>query len=150
MWSIYTVVLTRPLFVKEKKQRFNLSNMSDFHMTDSQSMAVPAFASHELISFWVDVTLLPRYLNLFSSFRDLLFIVMLPLWLKRCFVYIDMGVNATSSPFQTMQQGFSLDEYIWQKRHVFSVVLVGNCSCGVFSVFAIFLHWIYRRSKHVV
>ena len=37
--------------------RFILSVMSDFHMTDSQSIAVHACASGVLISFSVDETL---------------------------------------------------------------------------------------------
>ena len=43
-----------------KKLCFILSERSDFHMTDSLSIAVQAFTSHVLISFSVDQTLLPR------------------------------------------------------------------------------------------
>ena len=43
-----------------KKLRFILSVMSDFHMTDSLSIAIHAFASPILISVSVDETLLPR------------------------------------------------------------------------------------------
>ena len=43
-----------------KKSRFILSDKSDFHMTDNLSIAVHAFASHVLISFSVEETLLPR------------------------------------------------------------------------------------------
>ena len=43
-----------------KNLRFILSDRSDFHMTDSLSIAVHAFASRVLISFSVDETLLPR------------------------------------------------------------------------------------------
>ena len=43
-----------------KKLRFILSDRSDFHMTDSQSIADHAFAGCVLMSFSVDETLLPR------------------------------------------------------------------------------------------
>ena len=44
----------------KKKLCYILSNKSDFHMTDSLSMAVHAFASHMLMLLSVDETLLPR------------------------------------------------------------------------------------------
>ena len=43
-----------------KKLRFILSVRSDFHMIDSLSIFVHAFASRVLMSFSVDETLLPR------------------------------------------------------------------------------------------
>ena len=52
-----------------KKLRFILSVRSDFHMTDSLSKTVHAFVSHVSVSFSVDETLLPRQVNLFTSFR---------------------------------------------------------------------------------
>ena len=60
-----------------KKLRFILSVKSDFHMTDSLSIAVQIFASHELMSFLVDETLFLRYVNLFTSFKG-------PLLVWRC------------------------------------------------------------------
>ena len=42
-----------------KTLRFILSVISDFHMTDSLSIAVHAFASRLLMSVLVDETLLP-------------------------------------------------------------------------------------------
>ena len=66
-----------------KKLFFILWGRSDFHITDRQSIAVHAFASHVWISFVVDETLLPRLVNLASSFRDPPFSVeMSPLWLQ--------------------------------------------------------------------
>ena len=47
-----------------KKLRFISLGRSDFHMTDSLSIAVPAFASHVLMSFSVDERLLPSEVNL--------------------------------------------------------------------------------------
>ena len=43
-----------------KKTHFILSVRSNFHVTDSLSIAVHAFASHMLMSFSVDETLLPK------------------------------------------------------------------------------------------
>ena len=43
-----------------KKLRFILSVRSDFHMTDSLSIAVHVFASYVLMSISVDETLLSR------------------------------------------------------------------------------------------
>ncbi len=58
-----------------KKLRFILLVRSDFHMTDSLLVAVHAFASHVSMSVSVDVTLLPRKVNLSNSFRELPFSV---------------------------------------------------------------------------
>ena len=55
------------------KLRFLLSFRSDFHMTDIQSLAVHAFASRVLMSVSVDKTLLPKKVNLSTSFRELPF-----------------------------------------------------------------------------
>ena len=53
-----------------KKLRFILSEKSDFHMIDNLSIAVHVSASLILMSFSVDETLLPRYGNLSTSFRE--------------------------------------------------------------------------------
>ena len=53
-----------------EKLRFILSDRSDLHMTDNFSITVNAFAGHVLMTFSVKETLLPRYVNLSSSFRD--------------------------------------------------------------------------------
>ena len=52
-----------------KKLRFILSVTSDFHIIDSLLIAVHAFANLVLMSFSVDSTLLPRYVNLSTSLR---------------------------------------------------------------------------------
>ena len=49
-----------------KELHFILSVRSDFHMTDSLSIAVHAFASRMLMSFSVDETLHPRLVNLLN------------------------------------------------------------------------------------
>ena len=48
------------------------------NMTDSQSIVVHAFACRILMSFSFDETLLPRYVNSSTSFRDLPFNVEMP------------------------------------------------------------------------
>ena len=53
----------------EKQLGFILSARSDFHMIDIQSIAYHAFASHVLMSFSVDETLLQKSVNLSISFR---------------------------------------------------------------------------------
>ena len=53
-----------------KKMCFILLDKSDFHMIDNQSIAVHTFTSCILISFSVDETLLLRYGNLSTSFRE--------------------------------------------------------------------------------
>ena len=58
-----------------KKLRFILSVRSDFHMTDSLSIVVHAFASRMLMSVSVDETLLLRYVNLSTCFREVPFSV---------------------------------------------------------------------------
>ena len=53
-----------------EKRRFILSVRSDFHMADSLSIAVHAFASRVLMSVLVDEALLPTYVNLSASFGE--------------------------------------------------------------------------------
>ncbi len=55
-----------------KKLRFILSVRSDFHMIDCLSIAVHAFVSRVSISFSVDEILLPSWVNLSTSFREVL------------------------------------------------------------------------------
>ena len=58
-----------------KKLHFILSVRSDFHMTDSLSIAVHFFTSCVLMSVLIAETLLPRLVNLSTSFRELPFSV---------------------------------------------------------------------------
>ena len=68
------------------KSCYILSYRSDFHMTDSLSIADHAFTSRKLMSFSVDETLLPRWVNLFTSFWEPPFSVEIsPLWLKHIY-----------------------------------------------------------------
>ena len=55
-----------------KKLRLILLVRSDFHMMDSLSIAVHPFVSRMSMSFSVDETLLPRLVNLSTSFREVL------------------------------------------------------------------------------
>ena len=69
-----------------KKLRFILSVRSDFHMTDSLSIAVHSFASCVLMSFLFDKILLPREVNLSTSFKGPpLSVSMSSLWLKHVY-----------------------------------------------------------------
>ena len=69
-----------------KKLPYNLSDRSDFHMTDNLSIAIHAFATSVLVSFLVHKTLLPWCVKLSTSFRETPFIMeILPLWLKCMF-----------------------------------------------------------------
>ena len=69
-----------------KKLRFISSIRSDLHMTDCLSIDVHDFASLVSMSVSVDETLLPRKVNLSTSFRDLSFSVeMSPVWLKHIY-----------------------------------------------------------------
>ena len=88
------------------KNCFILSSRSDFSMTNSLSIAVHAFASHVLISFSIDETLLLRSVSVSTSFRNLpLSVEMSPLWLKlMSFVLSALTWRAMLArcPFQTM------------------------------------------------
>ena len=53
-----------------KKLRFILLDQSVFCMIDNLTIAVHVFVSSILMSFSVDETLLPRYVNLSTSFRE--------------------------------------------------------------------------------
>ena len=56
-----------------KKFHFILSDRLDFHMINSLSITVHAFARRVLMSLSVNEMLLPRYVDLFTNFRKLLF-----------------------------------------------------------------------------
>ena len=56
-----------------KKYCLILSDRSDFYIIDSLSIAVNAFTKRILTSLSVDEMLLPRYVNLSTNFRGLLF-----------------------------------------------------------------------------
>ena len=69
-----------------KKLRFILSVRSDFHIIDSLLIAVHAFVNLVSMSFSVDSTLLPRYVNLSTSLRGVPSRVeMSPVWLKHIY-----------------------------------------------------------------
>ena len=58
-----------------KKLHFISPEKFNFHMIDNLSIIVHAFACQILMSFSVDETLLPRYMNLSTSFRETSFSV---------------------------------------------------------------------------
>ena len=65
-----------------KKFRINLWDRPDFHMTNNQSIEVNTFTMPILMSLSIDETLLPRYVNLSTNFRELSFRVEMSPWLK--------------------------------------------------------------------
>ena len=88
-----------------KKLRFISSDRLELHMFDNLSIAVHAFTRHILISLSVDETLLPRYVNLSTIFRELpLRVDMSSFFIKTValrFVYIH---NASCCPLQTTEE----------------------------------------------
>ena len=62
-----------------KKLRFILSVRSDFHIVDSLLIAVHAFVNLVSMSFSVDSTLLPRYVNYLRGVPSR--VEMSPVWL---------------------------------------------------------------------
>ena len=67
MWCNHIVEMTRPLLGKNCVLFYQ---MFEFHMIDNLSISVHIFASRRLMSFSVDEILLPRYVNLSTSFRE--------------------------------------------------------------------------------
>ena len=69
-------------------------------MADILSIAVHAFVNCVSMSVSVDETLLPKQVNLSTSFRELPpSVEMSPVWLKHTY----SEANASGSSFQTMQ-----------------------------------------------
>ena len=60
-----------------KKSGFILSDISDFHIIDSLSRAVHAFARRMLTAFSVDWTLLRGYVNWSTNFKTLPFTILI-------------------------------------------------------------------------
>ena len=84
--SMKCICITVSMTSAWKKLHFILSVSSDFHMTNSRSIAVHAFACRMLTSFSFDESLLPKLVNLSTSFRELPFSEeILPLWLKHMY-----------------------------------------------------------------
>ena len=71
-----------------KKLCFISLDRLDFYIINNLSIAVHTFARHKLISLSEDETLLLRYVNLFTNFREPPFRVeMFPFWLKHAFFF---------------------------------------------------------------
>ena len=89
--------------------RFILSDKSDFNMINNLSIAVYAFTGCILMSFSVDETLLLRYMNLSSSFREpLVSVDMSPLWLKHIFCLHSHGGQCHLLPALDYAAGIQL------------------------------------------
>ena len=81
--------ITRSIFVHSRqavwnKLRFILSDRLDFYIIGNLLIAVHVFAKRWLMTFSVDETLLPRYVNLSTNFGEPPYWVeMSPFWLKQ-------------------------------------------------------------------
>ena len=97
-----------------------LSDRSDYHMTISLSITVNAFARWTLTSLSVNETSLPRYVNLFTNFREPPFREgMSTSWLKhKRFVSVHLEVNVSCGLLRAIQQGLNLGRYICKKHYI--------------------------------
>ena len=142
-----------------KKQRFILSARSDFHMTNKLSIAIHGFASLALMSFSIDETPLPWWVNLSTSFKGSPFSVeMSTLWLKHMYSVLSA---LTWSPMPAAARSRLCRRILawaggFARSTVIDVVCVHNCSCGVSSASflcqleTVFFHQVNKRSKLVV
>ena len=141
-----------------KKLRFILSVWSDFHVTDGLSLAVHAFASHVLMSFSDDGTLLPVEVNLFTSFKSPPFSVeMLPLWLNHMyFVFrwhggLSHQLLVPDYVTEFRLRRVYLPEALCHRCSPRPLLFVWVSSVSFFcQLETVFFDLIYRRSKHVV
>ena len=134
MWCIHTVVPTQPLLGR---------NPVLFYWIDQTficSTAVQTFARRILTSLSVDETLLLRYMNLFTNFRELPFRVeMVPSRVKTHVPhFVCVLVEANASCCLVMQLGFGLIRCICMKRFVICIVSVHYIFCGVSSASGLF------------
>ena len=97
---------------------FILSDNFDFHTIDNLSIAVDAFASRILMSFLVDETLLPRYVNLSSSFRVPPFWVKMSPLLKNMYSVYSHGGQYWPSTWCPWCNGYR--HRIWTRRYEFN------------------------------
>ena len=134
-----------------KKLRFILLDRSDFHLINDPLIAVHAYASRILMSFSVDETLLSRYVNLSTDFRELPFSVeMSPFRLKHMhsvFICIHKEANVTCCLLQAMLQEFGLGRCICKKRYVIYIICDCNSFCGVSSASCLFF-LVWKPSKY--
>ena len=122
-----------------KKLCFILSDWSYLDMIDNLLIAIHAFTRRILMSFSVDETLLSRYVNSYTNFRELQFSVEIKIHVL-CFIYFHVEAHATWCLLQTMhQQGFSLGRCICKKLYVICVVCVRNSLCEATSACCQFL-----------
>ena len=89
--------------ITRKKSSIILSEISDFHMIDYQSISVNAFPKRMLTSLSEDEILLPRNLNLTTKLRGSLFIAH-----KLCLICVQVEAKIFSCLIKTIQQVFSL------------------------------------------
>ena len=133
MHYIQIAVSTRPLL---GKNCFILLVRCYFHMTDCLSITVHAFASLVLMSFSVDETLIPWYVNLSTSFRELPFNVeMLPLWLKHMYSILSALIwrPMPSAARSRLCNRDSVWVGVFARSAFVGIVRVRNCLCEVSS-----------------
>ena len=99
-----------------KKFRFILSDWFDLHTTDNLSIAVHAFASHVLMSFSVDETLLSREVNLSTNFKESAVRVEMSI----CLILIKAHVLCFVRILQTMLQKLYIYIYTELGSHLFT------------------------------
>ena len=121
-----------------KKTRFILSYRSIFHMIDSLSIAVHAFARGILTPFSVDKTLLPRCVNLSSIFRGSSFKVeMAPSRLKHMysfFFFFFFWRSRRDQCLQLLAPGYAAEICVGQ-AYLKEVLCHLHNFCGISSVF---------------
>ena len=129
-----------------KKLRFILSIWSDFHMTNSLSISVHAFVSCVSMSFSVDETLLPWWVNLSTSFRELpLSVKMSPVWLKHLYSVL---YALTWRPIPAAARSRLCSRVsAWVDYVIFNLTKIGNISCKL-----CFFNWRtkYFRTKNLL
>ena len=111
---------------------------SDFHIIDNLSTAVHAFTSHLLISFSTDETLLLRYVNLFTSFREQPFSVEMSLfWLQHMYSVLSALTWRPMLPAVCSRLCSSDSAWIgiFTRSTVIFVICVYNSLCGVINFF---------------
>ena len=135
MWCIHTVELTQPLHGRNCVWFYRIG--SDFHIIDNLSIADHAFIRCILMTFSVDETLLPRYVNLSSNFWELPFRVeMSSFLLKHIHSVLSVFKWRTMPPAacsRLCNGDSALVGVFKKKRYVICVVCFCYSLCGISS-----------------
>ena len=129
IWCIHIVVLTQPLLGKNYVLFYRISQTYIWSIAYRKQSRL--WLGVYLLSLSVDETLLPRYVNLSTNFREPPFRVsILVKTYGLFFVKIHFKANASCCLLQAWQQGFSLGRWICKKHYVSCIVCVRNSFCG--------------------